>query len=173
MAVSKQAQIKGHSLIVIEILKEEKFRKFAEIGVWKSQTTKRILRNIPEIEEYWAIDPWDFNLAHSRTEKRRSEQNWFEMYNYACSLMIYLPQLRVVRMLSELASEIIPDSYFDMVYIDARHTYDHVKADIGYWLPKVREGGLIGGHDYGSRRWVGVKKAVDEWFGKDGIKVVS
>lgn len=40
-----------------------------------------------------------------------------------------------------------PDKYFDMVYIDGDHTYDAVMRDIRAWLPKLRDGGYLCGHD--------------------------
>lgn len=52
----------------------------------------------------------------------------------------------------------------DAVYIDAMHTYGTVKQDIADWLPHVRKGGVIGGHDY-CDQWDGVKRAVNEAFG--------
>jgi len=171
MSSEQKALIKGHGLVLISVLKKEKFKKFAEIGVWKSRTTKRILRHIgDQIDEYWAVDPFDVNLAHTRSERRRTELDWKGLYSHCCGVMMYFHQLKVVKMTSEQASTIFLDGYFDMVYIDAMHTFDHVNADIGYWLPKVREGGIIGGHDYGHRRHPGVKKAVDKWFGEENIK---
>ena len=169
MVSEKQGLIIGHSLILIDILNKEKFKKFAEIGVWKSSTTKRILRNSSCLEEYWAIDPWDINLAYTRTERRRTPEKWFQMHRYCCTLMTYFPQLKVIKMTSELASTVFEDGYFDMVYIDANHTFEHVYADIGYWLSKVRKGGIISGHDYGGRKR-GVKRAVDKWFGAENIR---
>ena len=43
-------------------------------------------------------------------------------------------------------------------------------ADLCAWFPKVREGGIIGGHDYG-RSEFGVTRAVDEFFGRFGWRV--
>jgi hypothetical protein len=170
MVSEKQKLIKEHHYILIDILKKEKFKKFAEIGVWKSNLTKRILRNTSEIEEYWAVDAWDIDFALSRTEKRRTVEDWFSMYLNCCELMRYFPQLKVIKATSEHASTVFPDSYFDMVYLDANHEYEDVYADIGYWLPKVRDGGLLGGHDYGGHRWAGVKEAVDKFFWEKNIE---
>ncbi len=47
----------------------------------------------------------------------------------------------------------------DIVFIDGDHRYEEVKADIEAWLPHVREGGILCGHDY---NFEGVQKAVKE-----------
>ena len=36
----------------------------------------------------------------------------------------------------------------DFVYIDANHQYEAVLNDINDWLPNIKDGGYIGGHDY-------------------------
>jgi len=36
----------------------------------------------------------------------------------------------------------------DFVYIDANHSLPYVIDDIMTWLPKIRPGGIISGHDY-------------------------
>lgn len=40
------------------------------------------------------------------------------------------------------------DKVLDLVYIDANHTYDDVLADVYAWLPKLRDGGILAGHDF-------------------------
>lgn len=52
----------------------------------------------------------------------------------------------------------------DFVYIDGVHLYDQVKKDITNYLPKIKPGGFIGGHDY-HPFWSGVVQAVDECLG--------
>jgi predicted O-methyltransferase YrrM len=53
------------------------------------------------------------------------------------------------------------DGTIDFIYIDAEHTYESVKRDLELYLPKLKKGGIIGGHDY-HEVWPGVCKAVDE-----------
>ena len=63
-------------------------------------------------------------------------------------------------MSSEVVSQ-FEDESLDVVFIDLTHTYESVKEDIGLWLPKVKRGGILSGHDY-EDSWPGVVKAVDE-----------
>ena len=57
---------------------------------------------------------------------------------------------------------------FDFIYIDGLHTYEGVKTDITNYLPLVKEGGVIGGHDYTQSmpHLIGVYNAVNEMFGQ-------
>jgi cephalosporin hydroxylase len=50
------------------------------------------------------------------------------------------------------------------VFIDGDHEYPGCLADIKAWLPKVRNGGTLAGHDY-SDSFPGVPKAVGEALG--------
>lgn len=54
---------------------------------------------------------------------------------------------------------------FDMIFLDAMHDYDNVRADIKRWYPHLRPGGVMAFHDYGHHDFPGVKQAVDERFG--------
>ena len=69
-----------------------------------------------------------------------------------------------------------PDEYFDLVYIDSNHFFDHVVRDLECWWPKVRLGGYIAGHDYfapgDKRRSRGseVRAAVDQFFGEGNYR---
>lgn len=74
----------------------------------------------------------------------------------------YFPdRLFLRRMDSVQASMTIADGSVDFVFVDADHSYEGCKRDIEAWAPKVRDGGMVCGHDY-SDLWPGVKRAVDE-----------
>ena len=70
-----------------------------------------------------------------------------------------------MRMDSVKASEAFSDGSLDFVFLDADHSYKGVKRDIEAWLPKVKPGGLLCGHDYANKNdpcGMEVKRAVDE-----------
>ncbi len=61
----------------------------------------------------------------------------------------------------------------DFVYLDARHDYAHVLADLFAWWPAVRPGGFFGGHDYLDGFFAGVDfgvaQAVGTWMRETGL----
>jgi len=67
---------------------------------------------------------------------------------------------------SAKAAERFEDGSLAFVFIDAGHEYESVKADIAAWLPKVKPGGILAGHDYHAGDWPGVVRAVHERFGE-------
>jgi predicted O-methyltransferase YrrM len=54
---------------------------------------------------------------------------------------------------------LLENESLDFVFIDACHEYENVITDINAWLPKIRPGGLLCGHD---KDMDGVKKATQE-----------
>jgi hypothetical protein len=69
------------------------------------------------------------------------------------------------KLTSNDALSVLHGQKFDFIYVDGIHQYENVLEDIMNYLPLVKEGGIIGGHDYGGP-WKGVQQAVDQVFGK-------
>jgi hypothetical protein len=62
---------------------------------------------------------------------------------------------------SLLAAKDFNDGYLDFVFVDSSHTYKDTKKEIPAWYEKVKDGGILAGHDYFEYR-NDVGKAVDE-----------
>lgn len=62
------------------------------------------------------------------------------------------------------ANKLFLDEYLDLVYIDASHRYEDVINDIKTWLPKIKKGGYLSGHDYHENSQV--FDSVNDFFGK-------
>jgi predicted O-methyltransferase YrrM len=58
----------------------------------------------------------------------------------------------------------IPDKSIDFIYIDGNHQYSSVKEDLIAWIPKIKNGGIVSGHDHG---WISVSRALSEVFQKN------
>ena len=62
------------------------------------------------------------------------------------------------------ASSYFIDHSLGCAFIDATHTEAALRDDIMAWLPKIRKGGYIAGHDYTT--WKEVRAAVDDMIGR-------
>ena len=111
-----------------------------EIGVGRGANAKNILENL-NIDMLYLIDPYKPYVDDDGKTKNYSD---------------FLPQVRadlsianVVFILKESGEAVdeVPDNV-DFVYIDGNHSYEYVKKDIELYYPKVRRGGVIGGHDF-------------------------
>jgi len=162
---------KKHRDMITDIIKYEDYKIIAEIGLEKCRMTKSVLKNCNNIiTQYWAIDIFEANDSHERYFLSNiTKKMWKEMYFYACRLMHYFPQLHILKMSSLQAAKIFPNKYFDLVFLDSDHRYESTKAEIEAWLPKVKENGILSGHDYTATHHEGVTKAVNELFGDSKI----
>lgn len=151
--------------------------KIAEIGVNKGETSLLFRHLFPEAELY-LIDPWELSSDYiqSGTPISRKVKHYEKAYNTVKNHFENDPQVHILKMGSVQAAEHTPND-FDLVFIDGNHEYCQVKEDILNWLPKVRPGGILAGHDYEPSIPIfdGVKQAVDEIFnqkimlGKDRV----
>lgn len=150
----------------------------AEIGVCVADTSSYLLEQVPDlflvmVDAWRAADP-DGAWAKSRDNLARRSQADMDQWRDDAKLRTDFAQARrlIIALPSIEAAVDVPNGSLDLVFIDAEHTYDAVKADIAAWLPKVRSGGILAGHDYGSmRKFAGVKHAVDEWAAATGRTV--
>ena len=93
-----------------------------------------------------------------------------KIYSQLNSKLIPLSNVKLMRLTSEEAAREFKDESLDMVFIDARHDYESVVNDIKLYLPKLRRGGCLAGHDY-SLRFFGVVQAVNDTIGYDNIRI--
>lgn len=156
--------------VLVGFIRQHGFRYGAEIGVGPGPTTKHMLDSCPDLKLI-AVDNWPADYPTysgrygdpgpafgAREQNRRREQFMKKVHNRP-------GRVRLIEKASVEAALEVDDGSLDFVFIDADHTYEGCKADIEAWLPKVRSGGLVTGHDY-APEFPGVVQAVDETFGK-------
>lgn len=143
-------------------------KRIAEIGVNKGETSRVFRHLFPEAHLY-LIDPWKITEEYilSGTPISRKVKHYEKAFQTVSDLFQNDPNATILRMTSQEAVQHVPDG-LDLVFIDANHEYLNVKKDILAWLPKVKKGGILAGHDYDPTvpMFSGVQYAVDEIFGK-------
>jgi predicted O-methyltransferase YrrM len=132
----------------------------AEVGVLYGDTSFHLLNEIPHLNLY-PIDPY---LPYDEPDRTLLHMTKFES-DAKRKLSIFGSRSILMKQTSVDAAPAITDASLDFVFIDAQHTYEAMKEDIATWVPKVRQGGLITGHDY---RWDGVNRAVNEFAAESG-----
>lgn len=143
----------------------------AEIGIWKGKMSEKILEMIPNLQlimvDRWECPPPDDSFYESGSQIALVNQDVFDAaFKEAMERTDpYAKRCDVYKMLSEDAAEEIENNSLDFVFIDGDHSYEGVKTDIIAWLPKVKVGGWISGHDWGKLNKGNVEKAVREAFG--------
>lgn len=155
---------------IIERIPADESVAGAEIGVLRGQTASRVLLARPQATHIM-IDPWRVPQAGSSYAKSgdcnstKSQEEHEQAFLVTCDLVKFAGKRAIImRMPSEEAAKEIRNGSLFYCFIDGDHSYEGVKRDIELWLPKIKKGGWIGGHDYDHPMLPGVKQAVDEAF---------
>jgi hypothetical protein len=151
------------------VIREEGLQRGVEVGVAFGGHSESILE-IETVEMLWAIDP--FLHQGDYDDPINVEQERFDRIHAFTSerLARFGARAMLLRMSSEEAVAVVPDD-IDFVYVDAIHTLDAVWDDLWRWAPKIRPGGILGGHDYGHPDFPGVKQAIDTFSSRTGWPV--
>ena len=143
-----------------------------EIGSWKGFSTSILARSVVDCHgSVFAVDHWMGNEGTWNYDVTKVS----DIYSIFKRNMISLGLGDIVHPLvmdSQTASQIFSDGILDLIFIDADHTYEPFKKDILAWLPKLRDGGILCGHDcegYYSEYSEEVKKKIEEHRGDDYI----
>lgn len=137
------------------------YKTGAEIGVDKAGFSVHILSKT-KIEKYSCIDTWQDNFG-SDCIPGYYDKNGNKRYEEASkNLDLYKNRCTMLRMTSMEASNTIQDNTLDFVYIDGDHSLEGIIFDLYAWVPKVRIGGMVSGHDYKD----GPRSGINDYFGK-------
>jgi len=147
----------------------------AEIGVFKGHLSPILLENT-KASKLHLIDPWYFFKTH---------------WNWAQGNQSTIDALR--KILLDFKEEIengrvkvhvgddrqvlltFPDQYFDWVYIDTTHQYEHTKQELQILASKVKDDGIISGDDWRpdpNHHHHGVYKAVNEFIADGKYSII-
>lgn len=127
-----------------ELFRQWGYTTGAEIGVYCGDFSRVLCEGNPDLE-LLCVDRW------APYRSRKSGKMIFTTATRAYeAAKIQLAPFRatLIRKPSVDAARDVPDGSLDFVYLDADHWFDPVIADLQAWIPKVRKGGVVAGHDY-------------------------
>jgi glycosyltransferase involved in cell wall biosynthesis len=136
------------------------FNRGAEIGTAAGEYAETLCKANPALE-LSCVDLWAPYPGYRDYKRKATLDGLFA--EAKDRLAPYDPYF--VRSSSTEAAAQFCDQSLNFTYIDCNHKFEYVVADIAAWLPKVRSGGIIAGHDFirSDRKQFGVIEAVTGW----------
>ena len=122
-----------------------------EVGVAKGTNARYMLSNL-SIKKLYLIDPYfkqsdEFDGAGERPYIKGTEHP--DAQEIAKKLLkSFEDKIEWLVGVTEQVIDKVPDNSLDFCYIDGCHEYESVKLDIELCYPKVKVGGVLGGHDF-------------------------
>jgi len=147
---------------------------FVEVGTWMGQSACYMGSTIKESNAnitFYAVDSFKGSVknttsvtddsANAVTHRFNSDFFGVFMSNVeSCGLTNIITPIRKKSL--DAAKEFESQS-IDFIFIDAEHTYEAVSNDLDAWYDKVKDGGIICGHDFD---YIPVKQAVQDFATK-------
>ena len=175
--------------VLASFINEENFISYVEVGCKEGRTVMALVATCPTLRSVAAIDlfenqpdktetyeDWDwadikktFHKNFADAKRHRSEvpkdtelaKKW---------VTPPLCHMELVEKDSHEYVKTLPNGSTDLVFIDACHDYEAVMQDIKDWLPIVRSGGILSGHDY-QHKFPEVMRAVAASFNLMGVEL--
>lgn len=153
----------GTRLDLARWLAAHQMHRGAEIGVERGVFAEQLLSANPSLHllcvDAWAAYPgYREHVTQAKLETLYAETQ--------ARLGRFGARVQVARAFSVEAARDVPRGSLDFVYLDAAHDLPSVIADLAAWVPTVRAGGIVAGHDFRRVKGTGpyhVKDAVHAW----------
>lgn len=112
------------------IINKRGYKIAIEIGVYKGLFSEHLLKTT-KLNQLYCVDIWEdleiFNEASERLKDSR---------------------VTMFKTTSLQATAFVPNNTIDFIYIDGAHDLKGIYEDINAWVPKVKIGGCVAGHDF-------------------------
>lgn len=168
-------EIPKHRRIWKPFMEKYDCRIIGEIGIFRGENFQLMIEHKPDVAV--AVDAWIDDGIISRNDSAFSQERLNEQYECFKASMMNKPFVQFYREYTFDAVKHFPDEYFDLIYIDADHTFEGCTKDVEMWYPKIKKGKFLVGDDYShgvaSRTKVkfGVIEAVDKFTQKNNLEV--
>jgi predicted O-methyltransferase YrrM len=135
---------------------------FVEVGTYRGKSSICMYDKIKESGKsivLYTIDNWSLSLPHDKVGDINRD------------IFIQNKGTRTINLIdndSTSACELFENESIDFIFIASSNTYENLQYELNHWMPKVKVGGIISGHDY---HWNGVSTVIDKYFPSASILV--
>lgn len=147
-----------------------------ELGVLKGESFCCMLDSCPNIKTLYGIDTWepydDYLAAEHRTtpvysvDKKIQEVNEF-LTRHNIKWCNNGHKAKIIKKDSNKCASKFKNNYLDFIFFDTYMTREQAIKDLELWIPKIKKGGLVMGHDWGA---IDIKETVLNYRKKHNIK---
>ena len=129
-------------------------KRILEIGTFTGSSTLALLEGMAKSGKLVTLDNFKGNEEFKRPGDNNHQQltevlpHWIIWGIIQQRLSDQEGRYQIVYANSKDVVSWFPDDWADLIFIDGAHDYKNVKRDIREWLPKIRSGGVLAGHDY-------------------------
>ena len=121
------------------------------------------------------VDAWDDTYEHLNHDERQknnylndqvlykdheiTKYNVFEKFKNNCAPHIESDKVRFIKGKTQEVAHNFEDESFDLILVDADHSYEGAISDIHNYWKKLKKDGIMVFHDFGGSAWPGVERA--------------
>lgn len=117
-----------------------------EVGSWKGRSASAIMKGL-QTQNFFCIDKWSGNTGDYEDGYEgiglRAYNEFIDNTKRVCNKVPF-----IITADSSKSSALFENKSIDWVFIDANHLADDVENDVRSWIPKLKENGILSGHDY-------------------------
>jgi predicted O-methyltransferase YrrM len=117
-----------------------------EIGVCLAHTTEAFAKGIKNLKKLYAVDNYPTFVDWDGSDWNKDRQDLMKKAAQE-KMLAHKDKVEFLHVSSEEFVKTIEDESLDFVFIDGDHSFEAALKDFQNYYPKVKKGGIFGGHD--------------------------
>jgi ASC-1-like (ASCH) protein len=117
-----------------------------EVGVCLAHTTEAYAKGIKNLKKLYAVDNYPTFVDWDGSDWNKDRQDLMKKAAQE-KMLAYKDKVEIHHVSSEEFVKTIEDESLDFVFIDGDHSFEAALKDFQNYYPKVKKGGIFGGHD--------------------------
>lgn len=154
-------------LLITQLVKSRGAATAFEIGTFDGRTALNLAANVAEGGHVYTLDLPPANLDRTGLKIACGDENFIRKKRPGARFADTPYSARITQLIGDSATfDFSPyEGKIDVVFVDGSHSYDYVRNDTEIALRLLKPGGgMIIWHDYGSRWWKDLTRAMNEFY---------